>query len=104
MAVANNTVAIIINGEIAKRLAEKYDVDLRESAAFLDIFSCIFQGAIPYGAQMLILLGFAKGAVSPADLMPLLWYQILLAVFCILYILMPQLSNKVLAFLDRTKK
>ncbi len=75
---ANNTVAIIVNGELSKQLAEKYDVDARESAAILDIFSCIAQGAIPYGAQMLILLGFAKHMVSPTDLIPLLWYQMLL--------------------------
>lgn len=104
MAVANNTVAIIINGKIARQLAEKYKVDLRESAAFLDIFSCILQGAIPYGAQMLILLGFAKGVVSPTTLIPLLWYQWLLAAFTIIYILVPQISNNVLGFLDRTKK
>lgn len=104
MAVANNTVAIIINGKIARQLAEKYKVDLRESAAFLDIFSCILQGAIPYGAQMLILLGFAKGVVSPTTLIPLLWYQWLLAAFTIVYISVPQISNNVLGFLDRTKK
>ncbi len=70
MAVANNTVAIIINGSIAKRICQKYNVDLRESAAILDIFSCIFQGLIPYGAQMLILLGFTAGKVSPLDVIP----------------------------------
>src|SRR3712207_8055487 len=52
IAVANNTVAIIINGEIVKQLSTKYEVDGRESAAFLDIFSCVAQGAIPHGAQM----------------------------------------------------
>ena len=103
VAVANNTVAIIINGKLAKQLAEKYKVDLRESAAILDIFSCIAQGAIPYGAQMLILLGFAKHNVSPTSLIPLLWYQMLLGVFTIAYILTPTVSSKVLAFLDRTK-
>ena len=72
MAVANNTVAIIINGSIAKKICQKYNVDLRESAAILDIFSCIFQGLIPYGAQMLILLGFTAGKVSPLDIIPLL--------------------------------
>lgn len=101
IAVANNTVAIIINGSIAKQLSEKHDVDLRESAAFLDIFSCIMQGIIPYGAQMLILLGFANDLVSPTQLIPLLWYQILLGVFSIIYIAFPQISNKVLASLKR---
>ena len=99
VAVANNTVAIIINGSIAKQIAEKHEVDLRESAAFLDIFSCVMQGIIPYGAQMLILLGFAHDLVSPTALIPLLWYQILLALFTVLYIIFPKISEKVLAML-----
>lgn len=104
IAVANNTVAIIINGEIAKQIATDYDVDPRESAAFLDIFSCILQGAIPYGAQMLILLGFAKGVVSPTEVIPLLWYQMLLLVITVLYMICPKISDKVLANLDKKNK
>lgn len=88
-AVANNTVAIIINGPIAKEICEKYKVDPRRSASLLDTFSCIFQGLIPYGAQMLILTNFAKGAVSPMEVIPLLWYQQLLAVSAILSIFVP---------------
>lgn len=101
IAVANNTVAIIVNGEIAKQLSGKYDVDLRESAAILDIFSCIAQGAIPYGAQMLILLGFTNNGVSPAQLIPLLWYQMLLGVFTIGYIMVLKVSNLVLNFINK---
>lgn len=86
IAVANNTVAIIINGSIAKKISEKYDVDPRESAALLDIFSCIFQGMIPYGAQMLILLNFAADQVSPLKLISLLWYQMLLLLFTLIFI------------------
>lgn len=86
MAVANNTVAIIINGPIAKRISNKYGVDPKKSASVLDIFSCIAQGAIPYGAQMLIMLSFAGGKVSPFDIIPLLWYQMILAIFTIGYI------------------
>jgi Na+/H+ antiporter NhaC len=89
MAVANNTVAIIINGSIAKKLCRKYDVDPRKSAAILDIFSCIAQGFIPYGAQMLILVGFAGGKVSPFQVMPLLWYQQLLLISVIISIHIP---------------
>lgn len=103
VAVANNTVAIIINGSIAKQIAEKHDVDLRESAAVLDIFSCVMQGIIPYGAQMLILLGFANDLVSPTELIPLLWYQILLVIFSIIYIVFPKISDKVLSALDSKK-
>lgn len=86
MAVANNTVAIIINGPIAKQISDNYDVDPKESAAILDIFSCIAQGAIPYGAQMLIMLSFTKGSVSPFEIIPLLWYQMLLGIFTIIFI------------------
>lgn len=86
MAVANNTVAIIINGPIAKKISDRYGVDPKKSASVLDIFSCIAQGAIPYGAQMLIMLSFAGEKVSPFDIIPLLWYQMILAVFTIGYI------------------
>jgi len=101
IAVANNTVAIIITGGISKKISENNDVDLRESAAILDIFSCIFQGMIPYGAQMLILLGFAGDKVAPTQLIPLLWYQLLLGVFTLIYIFVPQISKKVLSIIDK---
>lgn len=88
-AVANNTVAIIINGPIAKEMCNKYKVDPRRSAAMLDIFSCIMQGVIPYGAQMLILLSFTKGAVTPFQVIPLLWYQWLLGISAIVSMYIP---------------
>lgn len=88
-AVANNTVAIIINGPIAKEICQKYKVDPRRSASLLDTFSCVFQGLIPYGAQMLILTSFAKDAVSPMQVIPLLWYQQLLALSAIISIFVP---------------
>ncbi|MGL4935876.1 MAG: Na+/H+ antiporter NhaC family protein, partial [Cetobacterium sp.] len=86
-AVANNTVAIIINGPIAKRISKKYNVDSKKTASLLDIFSCITQGAIPYGAQMLIMLSFTNGKVSPFEVIPLLWYQMILALITLGYIL-----------------
>ena len=101
IAVANNTVAILITGGISKKISENNEIDLRESAAFLDIFSCVFQGMIPYGAQMLILLGFAAGKVSPTQLIPLLWYQLLLAIFTMIYIFVPQISDKTLKIIDK---
>lgn len=88
-AVANNTVAIIINGPIAKEVSRRYKVDPRRCASILDIFSCIVQGIIPYGAQMLILLSFAKGTVSPIDVIPLVWYIHLLAISTIISIFIP---------------
>lgn len=89
IAVANNTVAIIISGPIAKNLSNEYQVDPRKTATVLDIFSCIGQGIIPYGAQMLILLSFANGAVSFFDVFPLLWYQGFLTVLVIVSFFIP---------------
>ncbi|MBE6044011.1 MAG: Na+/H+ antiporter NhaC family protein [Clostridium thermopalmarium] len=88
-AVANNTVAIIINGSIAKQMCNKYKVDPRRSASLLDTFSCIMQGIIPYGAQMLILLSFTKGTVSPFQVLPLVWYIHILAISAIVSIFIP---------------
>ncbi|MEG2082227.1 MAG: Na+/H+ antiporter NhaC family protein [Oscillospiraceae bacterium] len=92
MATANNTVAIIVVGPIAKSISTQYKVDPRRTASILDITSCIFQGAIPYGAQLLLAGTLARDAgfvVGPMDLIPLLWYQGLLAVFMILSVYIP---------------
>lgn len=89
VAVANNTVAIIISGSIARDICREYKVDPRQSASLLDIFSCIFQGIIPYGAQILLVGSLTAGAVGPLDVIPFLWYQQLLAVFAILSIFFP---------------
>ncbi|GAA0181657.1 Na+/H+ antiporter NhaC family protein [Clostridium sediminicola] len=88
-AIANNTVSIIIDGPVAKEMCNKYKVDPRRSASLLDTFSCIMQGMIPYGAQMLMVASFTNGAVSPFQVIPLLWYQQLLAVSAIASIFIP---------------
>jgi len=75
---ANNTIALIIAGPIAKDIATKYDVDPRRSASIIDIFSCAVQGFIPYGAQLLIASGLAK--ISPVSILPHLYYPYLLAI------------------------
>ena len=86
-ATANNTVAIIIDGPVAKEISNDFKIDPRRSAALLDTFSCVMQGIIPYGAQILIAAGLTKelgaGAVSPMEIIPFLWYQGILAVFAI---------------------
>lgn len=89
IAIANNTVAIIINGDIAKRLCYKFHVDPRRSAALLSTFSTIFQGLIPYGAQMLIVVSFANGAVSPLDILPYTWFIYLLGISAIVSVFIP---------------
>lgn len=88
-ATANNTVAIIIAGPIARRIAEKYKVDPRRTASLLDCFGSIMQGFIPYGAQLLIAVQFTEGRCSPFDVMPFLWYQFILAAVVILSIFFP---------------
>lgn len=88
-ATANNTVSIIIDGPIAKEISEEYSVDPRRVASLLDIFSCVMQGLIPYGAQLLIACRFTDGAVSPIDLFPFLWYQFLLAISAVISIFIP---------------
>ena len=69
---ANNTVAIITAGPLAHDIAEKYGVDKRKSASILDTFSCLIQGLIPYGAQLLMAAGLAS--ISPVSIIPYLYY------------------------------
>lgn len=83
---ANNTVAIITVGPIAKSLAEKYDVDPRRSASILDTFSCFAQGIIPYGAQMLIAAGLAS--LQPNEIARYMYYPILVGIIALVAILL----------------
>ncbi len=86
---ANNTVAIVIAGPIAKDLAKRYDVPPARSASILDTMSCVVQGIIPYGAQILTAAGLAgTAAVSALDLMKYLCYPYLLALCMLLSILL----------------
>ena len=82
---ANNTVAIILTGKVAHEIAVTNGVDRRRSASLLDIFSCVVQGLIPYGAQLLLAGSIAK--LSPLDIAWNNWYCMLLAVAAVLAIL-----------------
>lgn len=75
---ANNTVAILSVGSIAKDISERYGVDKRRAASLLDIFSCVVQGIIPYGAQLLMASGLA--ALSPIAIIPHLYYPMLIGI------------------------
>jgi len=89
VATANNTVAIVMAGPIAKEISAEYGISAKESASLLDTFSCIFQGIIPYGAQMLIAVATAVNlgcTVSAFDVLPCLFYPYALAVSSLLYI------------------
>lgn len=88
-ATANNTVAIIIGGPIARSISEEYKVDPRRSASLLDCFGSIMQGFIPYGAQLLMAVQFTNGEVTPFQVIPYLWYQFILAFIVILSIFFP---------------
>ena len=79
-ATANNTVSILISGELAKEVAKEYDVDPKRTASLLDIFACTVQSIIPYGAQLLIAAGFTNGLVSPVEIVPYVWYSFLLMI------------------------
>ena len=83
-ATANNTVAIIVSGDVARKISARFHVDPRKSASLLDIFSCVFQGIIPYGAQMLMAAGL--GHVSPIEIMQYLYYPYLLGAGALLAI------------------
>ena len=80
-ACANNTVAIVVTGPIAKHIGEEYGIEPTKTASLIDIFSCIGQGIIPYGAQLLVAASLA--GISSMSIIPFLFYQFLLLV-CVL--------------------
>ncbi|WP_286739633.1 MULTISPECIES: Na+/H+ antiporter NhaC family protein [Acinetobacter] len=79
--VANNTVAIILAGDMAREVAKEYGVDPKRAAALMDIFSCVVQGLIPYGAQLLLACSIAK--LSPVELIGGVYYCWILAIFAV---------------------
>lgn len=81
IATANNTVAIVIAGPIARQISEEYHVEPKKTASLLDTFSCICQGIIPYGAQLLIASSLTH--ISSVSIIPFLFYPFLLLV-CVL--------------------
>jgi len=83
---ANNTVAILTVGGIAKQIGDRYGVDNKKCASILDTFSCTIQGMIPYGAQLLIAAGLAS--INPVAILPYLYYPFALGVVAILSILL----------------
>ena len=89
IATANNTVAIVMAGPIAKEVEEEYGISPKRSASRLDTFSCIFQGILPYGAQMLVALSAASELgheLSAFQVIPNLFYPFLLLISSLLFI------------------
>lgn len=91
---ANNTIAIITTGHIARDLSERYGVSPRKSASLMDTASCFAQGALPYGAQLLMASGLA--GISPLEIIPHLYYPMAIGVMVVLSIVFqfPRISEK----------
>lgn len=83
---ANNTVAIVIAAPIAREISKEFNVEPKKVASLLDTSSCIFQGLIPYGAQILVAAGIA--GISSLQIMPFLFYQFLLTICLVISILL----------------
>lgn len=92
-ATANNTVAIIVSGNVARDMSREYKVDPRRTASLLDVFSCVVQGIIPYGAQLLTAATLTTTTynivMSPVEIVPYMWYCWILAAFGVLSIFVP---------------
>lgn len=89
IATANNTVAIVMANPIAAQMAERYGISKRKTASLLDTFSCVFQGIIPYGAQMLVAISAAESLgydVSAFEVIPNLFYPFLLLISSLVFI------------------
>lgn len=89
IATANNTVAIVMANPIAKEMAEEYDISPKKTASLLDTFSCVFQGVIPYGAQMLVAISAVHElgyTISAFEIIPKLFYPALLLVSSLIFI------------------
>ena len=82
---ANNTVAIVMTGQIAKDISEEYNISPKRSASLLDIFSSVGQGLIPYGAQLLTAAALA--GISPFEIIPYMVYPVLMAISAIIFII-----------------
>lgn len=89
IATANNTVAIVMANPIAKEMSETYGITPKKAASILDTFSCVFQGIIPYGAQILVAISAvatAGASVSAFDIIPYLFYPFLLLISSLVFI------------------
>ena len=82
---ANNTIAILTVGNLAKEISQRFGIDPRRSASILDTFSCFAQGIIPYGAQMLMASGLA--AINPIEIIPYLYYPFVMGAFMLMAII-----------------
>lgn len=97
IATANNTVAIVMANPIAKEMAQDYGISPKKTASILDTFSCVFQGIIPYGAQMLVAITAVTTLghkISAFDIMPNLFYPFILLIVSLIFIFFVPEKNK----------
>lgn len=83
---ANNTIAILAVGPVARSISYRYGIDAKRSASILDTMSCFAQGIIPWGAQLLIAAGLAS--ITPLDIIPYLYYPYILGAITVIYIIL----------------
>ena len=89
IATANNTVAIVMANPIARDMSKEYGISNKKTASILDTFSCVFQGIIPYGAQMLVAVSAVNemnGEISAFQIMPYLFYPFILLISSLVFI------------------
>lgn len=89
IATANNTVAIVMANPIAKEMAQTYEITPKKTASLLDTFSCITQGILPYGAQMLVAISAVTElgkSISAFDIIPYMFYPFFLLVSSLIWI------------------
>lgn len=97
IATANNTIAIVMSGPIAKEIAQEFDLAPRRTASLLDIFASVMQGILPYGAQLLYAVGGAAAAgyaISSVHIIPYLYYPFLMGLCALIFILFSEKFNK----------
>lgn len=93
LSTANNTIAIMIAGPLAKNIASEYDIEPRKVASIIDIFSCAVQGIIPYGAQLIVAAGVA--GISPVLIMQYAYYPLLIGICGVIAILLGYPKQKI---------
>lgn len=96
IALANNTLAIIISSPVIVNIRKKYNIDKRKMAALIDIFSCVAQGLLPFGAQILIMFKFADNSIDYLDILPYMLYLYILFILAIVSIITSKFDEKLL--------
>ena len=94
LCVANNTVAIVVTGKVVKQISDEHGIAPARAASLLDIFSCVWQGLIPYGAQLLLAGSLSR--LPPFEIIPYTWYPIALGIAGIIAIVLqrPYAANR----------